>query len=112
MKVGDQLIKNERDKHIYQYLCDNKIFSKKNEILDFGCGEGFIMEQLHNWGINRDQLIGVDISKERIKKAKTRFKSLNFLHIFDKIPFKDNKFDVIIISTVFSSIISYSNSII
>tara|TARA_Y100000996_G_scaffold148791_1_gene114604 strand:+ start:100 stop:726 length:627 start_codon:yes stop_codon:yes gene_type:complete len=111
MNVGDKLIKKERDKQIYQFLVNNKNFSKKNEILDFGCGEGFIMEQLVNWGADHDQLTGVDISKKRIKIAKSRFESLRFLHISDKIPFSDDKFTIIVISTVFSSIIGNSNRV-
>ena len=111
MKVGDRLIKKERDKQIYQFLINNKNFSKKNKILDFGCGEGFIMKQLVSWGADQNQLIGVDISEERIKKAKLRFKSLRFLHINDKLPFSDNKFNIIVASTVFSSIIGNSNRV-
>ena len=109
MNVGDKLIKKERDKQIYQFLVNNKNFSKRNEILDFGCGEGFIMEQLVNWGADRNQLTGVDISEKRIKKAKSRFESLRFLHVKDKIPVSDDKFTIIVISTVFSSIIGNSN---
>ena len=108
MNVGDRLIKKERDKEIYQFLINNKSFSKKNEILDFGCGEGFIMKQLVGWGADQKQLIGVDTSEERIKKAKSRFESLRFLHINDKIPFSDNKFTVIVVLTVFSSIVGKS----
>ena len=111
MRVGDRLIKNERDKEIYQFLVNNKSFSKKSEILDFGCGEGFIMKQLVGWGADQNQLIGVDISEERIKKAKSRFESLKFLHINDKIPFSDNKFTIIVVSTVFSSIIGKSERV-
>ena len=111
MKVGDKHIKKERDKQIYKLLINNNNFSKKNEILDFGCGEGFIMEQLINWGADQNQLTGVDISEKRIKKAKSRFKSLRFLHVNDKIPFSDDKFTLIVISTVFSSIIGNSNRV-
>ena len=109
MKVGDNHIKKERDNQIYQFLINNKNFLNKNEILDFGCGEGFIMDQLVRWGAAQDQIIGVDISEKRIKKAKSRFESLKFLQINDKIPFSDDKFNIIVISTVFSSIIGNSN---
>ena len=111
MNVGDRFIKKERDKEIYQFLINNKSFSKKNEILDFGCGEGFIMKQLVGWGADQKQLIGVDTSEERIKKAKSRFESLRFLHINDKIPFSDDKFTIIVVSTVFSSIIGKSERV-
>ena len=111
MNVGDKLIKKERDKKYLSVLINNKNFSKRNEILDFGCGEGFIMDQLVNWGVDRDQLTGVDVSEKRIKKAKSRFDSLKFLHINDKIPFSDDKFTLIVISTVFSSITGYSNRV-
>ncbi len=109
MKAGDRLIKKERDNYMYQLLNKNKIFSKKNKILDFGCGEGFIMHQLLHWGIEYDQMVGIDTSQERIKKAKMRFDNLKFTQITDKIPFSENQFTMIIISTVFSSIIGQSN---
>ena len=106
MNKGDKLIKEERDKFFYQIAKDQKVFFEKKEILDFGCGEGFVMDLFSKWGVNPNFLTGVDNSKERIALGKSTFPEFNFVHVENKLPFEENKFSLIIISTVLSSIIN------
>ena len=106
MNKGDILIKEERDKFFYQITKDQKVFIEKKEILDFGCGEGFVMDLFSKWGASPNLLTGVDISKKRITLGKSKFPEFNFIHVNNKLPFEENKFSLIIISTVFSSIIN------
>ena len=106
MNKGDKLIKEERDKFFYQIAKDQKVFFEKKEILDFGCGEGFVMDLFSKWGVNPNLLTGVDKSQKRIALGKSKFPEFKFIHINNNLPFKENKFSLIIISTVFSSIIN------
>tara|TARA_B100001250_G_scaffold411569_1_gene440552 strand:- start:2614 stop:3228 length:615 start_codon:yes stop_codon:yes gene_type:complete len=106
MNKGDLSIKNERDKIFHQIVKNENLCIKNEEILDFGCGEGFVLNLFNNWGVKSNLLIGVDISKKRIDLAKSKFPQLRFIKISKDLPFENNKFSLIIISTVFSSIIN------
>lgn len=70
-------------------------------VLDAGCGEGFHLSQVvkslrKKWG-NKFQGVGIDISKDGIQIASKRFKNVIWC-VADlvKIPFMDNKFNVIL----------------
>lgn len=83
--------------HINRYsLAKNYCQGKK--ILDISCGEGYGSYLLSEWGAA--EVVGIDISKETIKKAKEDFKNKNLKYIchdamnFDI--FKDNYFDMIV----------------
>ena len=106
MNKGDLSIKNERDKIFHQIVNNENLCIKNEEILDFGCGEGFVMSLFKKWGFNSNFLTGVDISQKRIALGKSKFPEFKFIHINNNLPFKENKFSLIIISTVFSSIIN------
>lgn len=60
------------------------------KILDAGCGTGLLAKKLEKYG----NVIGVDISPEALKFAKKRGTKA-VLGSVDKLPFKDNSFDVV-----------------
>jgi 2-polyprenyl-3-methyl-5-hydroxy-6-metoxy-1,4-benzoquinol methylase len=67
-------------------------------ILDFGCGEGFFLKAMHERGLVQiDQILGVDIRKEAIIRAKSILPQFNFTNvdIFELNP-KNYKFDLVI----------------
>lgn len=83
--------------HINRYLLAKELIKGK-KVLDISCGEGYGSYLLAEWGAS--EVLGVDISSEAIKKAKSNFNldNVNF-KIFDaqnldKI--KDNIFDLIV----------------
>lgn len=68
----------------------------KEEILDLGCGEGTRLSLISKKGI------GIDISKKAIGIAKKEFPKLNFLvGDLERLPFKDNSFDLVYSAYVF-----------
>jgi len=78
---------------------------KKNSILDFGCGTGFLYEYLKSLGF-RGSYTGVDISPQAIKLAKKlniNNKNCKFIliNIFDKKLTK--KFDYVLINGTFNN---------
>jgi len=82
---------------------------KKKTVLDLGCGSAIISKKLIPIV---DKLYGIDISKKRVKQAKTHVANLNNLNNFDfyvsyaqNLPFKDNHFDVIIASEIIEHVI-------
>ena len=49
-KIGDMLINAERDQYMRKLAEKEDVLSENKEILDFGCGEGFVMELFYKWG--------------------------------------------------------------
>ncbi|NRD73046.1 class I SAM-dependent methyltransferase [Shewanella sp. VB17] len=77
--------------------------SKRNKVLDFGCGYGRITNQLNQLGYSH--LIGVDSSMEMIKRGLNEYPYLDLRPISDSIlPFPDHEFDSIITCAVFTCI--------
>ncbi len=71
------------------------IGEKKAKILDLGCGTGLSSIEFFKGG---HRVIGVDISKEMLKKAeKYPFEKLICQDIEDSLDFKDNTFDVVML---------------
>lgn len=79
---------------------------KFNNILEVGCGEGHLLNQLKCE--NKESPIsmyGTDLSSEIIKQAKNMYRSLSFFvsSVYD-IPFKKNSFDLVVASEVLEHI--------
>lgn len=75
---------------------DNKL-----KILDVGCGTGNLLINLHNKNPNI-KLIGIDISKEMIRVAKSKtekLKNINFeMGDANNLPFENEYFDYVVCS--------------
>ncbi|XQW83652.1 23S rRNA (guanine(745)-N(1))-methyltransferase [Thalassotalea piscium] len=64
---------------------------KEANVLDAGCGEGFYT---HQFETNHNQVYGVDIAKEAIKKAAKKYKRTHFsVATLSHLPFADEYFD-------------------
>jgi SAM-dependent methyltransferase len=79
----------------------------QRRILDAGCGAGFWMRQFIQWGTAPENMAGVDLIPQRIAEARrlspagVRLECRNAADL----PFADHSFDLVIASTVFSSIL-------
>ena len=78
-------------------------FAKKNIILDLGCGTGDIIFQINNKSkLNSNYLACmVDPNTEMMKYGIKKFKKKNILWLAsygEKLPFKNNKFDLVTMS--------------
>ena len=63
------------------------------KLLDLGCGYG---EDLDYFNKNGFETYGIDVSEKMIEEAKIKTKqSKLFVAPFEKLPFEDNKFDVV-----------------
>jgi 2-polyprenyl-3-methyl-5-hydroxy-6-metoxy-1,4-benzoquinol methylase len=87
-------IHNQRRELIIQ-----QVTNKGGTVLDVGCGDGFFLEKLRNG-------IGIDLSKTRIQRAKTRTKNPVLVCSAENLPFKDDAFDFVIISEVLEHLIT------
>ncbi len=84
--------KNNSLKYILKYLPN----IKNKTILDFGCGNGYLLKKLNIY--NPKKVYGIDTSKLMIDKAKDNLKETGFLSVqnIEKTNFKNNSFDLVI----------------
>lgn len=76
-------------------------------ILDVGCGTGFWIRDLIRWGASPRHITGVDLLEERVVEAQCLSPEGVTFHCRNAtaLEFPDETFDLIIQSTVFSSIL-------
>jgi len=83
---------------MFRRYLDRLHITKKSHVLDVGCGDGILLERITQ--TYKCSGVGIDVSKESIKRAHTRFKDTTQTHYrlarAEKIPFADNSFDVVV----------------
>lgn len=74
--------------------------SKKGRILEFGCGDGYVLEALQRFGF--DNLEGIDISPEyaEISKERVAIKNIFVANVFDYLKDKTGLYNAIISKAV------------
>jgi ubiquinone/menaquinone biosynthesis C-methylase UbiE len=97
----------EREKAIKEAIRESGITPLSNKkILDIGCGAGAVLSYFLREEVPPENLHGVDLISERIQAAKKLYPGFNFYCTnAQKLPFEGNFFDIIIQSTVFTSIL-------
>lgn len=79
-------------------------------ILEIGCGTGYWLRDFIEWGARPQNINGIDFLSERIDIAKQLYPE--GVHIEcgsgTKVGFSDGCFDLVLQSTVFSSILDFS----
>ena len=79
-------------------------------ILDVGCGAGQWLADFETWGADRAGLAGIDLLEDRIEAARTRLAGGADVRAGDasRLPWPSGHFDVVLQSTVFSSILDHA----
>lgn len=84
-----------------RHILDDKLISKKETIIDLGCGIGRMTEFMAK---DFDKVVGIDISKEMIKQGRERMESLHNVFLMEtdgeNIPLASSS-----IKTVFSYLV-------
>jgi len=104
---GNQTILQERHQAMKMILKKHGFWPLKGlRILDVGCGKGDVLASLLQWGAQPENLFGVDLIFEHVMIAKQRYSNLNFQCAnAEYLEFKDECFDLVLLFTVFSSIL-------
>lgn len=69
---------------------------KDKKILMLGCGTGEECNLLETFGADKENLVGIDLSKESIKIAKATYPDVEFIvGDMNNLPFEENTFDFI-----------------
>jgi ubiquinone/menaquinone biosynthesis C-methylase UbiE len=81
----------------------------EDQCLEVGCGAGGWFSDLLAWGPRQSDLHGVDINSERIERARELFPAADIrLDDAVEMPWDDGAFNLVIASTVFTSILDQS----
>ncbi|HEV7218381.1 MAG TPA: class I SAM-dependent methyltransferase [Terriglobales bacterium] len=81
---------------------------EERRILEVGCGTGSWLRELVRWGALPENIVGIDLLPDRIAEAKLLCPSGIRLICgnAEKLQFSDGAFDVVLQSTVFTSILN------
>lgn len=76
--------------------------NKKDKVLDIGCGDGFYLFLISNFGVDKKRLTGVDPDMDALKSAKKNLAGIRLVKgdLMQTLPFRDNSFDKIVMSEV------------
>lgn len=76
-------------------------------ILDIGCGTGDWLRDFVQWGAQPENMHGIDLLKDRVKRAKELSPNIDLVcRNAESIHFADKTFDIILQSTTFTSILN------
>src|ERR1041385_4006761 len=74
---GNQAIRQERDRELKRLLQRSGFFPlDSRRVLDVGCGCGETLARLQDWGAHAENLLGVDLLPDRIRRARENFPEL------------------------------------
>ncbi len=74
-----------------RYFADLTADFSQGTLLEIGCGEGFLLEQLR-----AEKKLAVDISHEALLKAMRRSGASGAIALAERLPFPDQSFDVVV----------------
>jgi ubiquinone/menaquinone biosynthesis C-methylase UbiE len=105
---GYQFMAHERERRLLALLrrhdCED-LAAKK--ILDVGCGTGQWLRDFIKWGARPENITGIDLLPDRVTRARRLCPPAVRIQCASahELPFSDEKFDVVLQSTVFTSIL-------
>lgn len=98
----------ERERLVLAALAARAIDLRALRVLDVGCGLGVEFPNYLRWGSAAANLVGVDLSHERLLHAARRFGVPVVQASGAALPFTDASFDLVVQNVVFSSIVDDS----
>jgi len=105
---GQSLILAERRRKAALLLHQGGVFpTSEDQCLEIGYGRLGWLGELISWGVKESNIHGIELDASRAEKAKSILPIAD-LRIGDAVdlPWEDNKFKLVIVSTVFSSILN------
>ena len=104
---GQMILSQERERDILRLLRRQIPSLERQSILEVGCNSGIGLLDWIRWGANPSHMRGIDILEDRLDEARHRLpKSVALaLESGDALSSADASFDIVVQSTVFSSIL-------
>jgi ubiquinone/menaquinone biosynthesis C-methylase UbiE len=91
-------------------LCEHGFAAlETKEIIEVGCGTGYWLREFIKWGADPTRISGVDLLPDRVAKARELCPEGVTVQLGNaaKLAFPDNTFDIVLQSTVFTSVLDY-----
>lgn len=92
---------NDTANPVWARLCQRYLQIRKNDlpglkVLDYGCGDGKLLQHLYNYGITKENIYGHEVSQKRVQRCHEKGWT-NIIHVdlHKKLPFEDRMFDFI-----------------
>lgn len=109
-RAGHLFILQQRERKVLELLIRYRMNSLEDKrILDVGCGTGAWLRDFLKWGARPGALYGVDLLDDKVEQAR---ELSPHMHTFQangaELPFLDEMFDLVLQSTVFTSILNGS----
>ena len=104
---GNRAIIQERSRYLQGLLQTQGYWPlTQQRLLDIGCGAGRILGHFLAWGAQPHHLYGIDLPPDRIAAARQAFPALHFQQAnAERIEFPASTFDLVLLFTVFTSIL-------
>lgn len=104
---GELYMLQRREEETLRLLCRQGLTDLRNRrILEIGCGRGTRLFDWLRWGAKPDGLYGIDLMEAFIGEARESLPRAHFnVASASQLPFRDGEFDIVVQSTVFSSIL-------
>jgi len=106
---GQLYMLQERERRVLSLLRKNRsAILSTGRILDVGCGTGLWIRDLIRWGVNPARIAGVELLRERASEARRLCPAevSIFCGNATTLAFPEHTFDLVIQSTVFTSILT------
>ena len=109
---GNQAIAEEREKEIHALLTREGLQPvAERRILDLGCGMGQTLATLKRAGAAAERLTGIDLLPERVEICRRQHPDVQLsCQDATQLSFEDGSFDLVMVFTVFSSILDDATS--
>lgn len=105
---GHLFILQERERRVLALLARHGFADLRNKnILEVGCGTGGWLREFIQWGARPENLTGIDLLADRVAAAQHLCPAAVQIHCGSatQLPFPDAVFDLVLQSTVFTSIL-------
>src|SRR5262245_31987723 len=104
---GTLFIVQERERRIIALLRRYGFAELESKtILEVGCGTGYWLRDFIKWGARPENITGIDLLSDRVAKARRLCPAAVRIQCASaaELPFSDEGFDVVLQSTLFTSI--------
>jgi ubiquinone/menaquinone biosynthesis C-methylase UbiE len=104
---GNLMIRAELERKIEDLLRSRELLPlTESKILDVGCGYGFFLLAMQVLGASPANVHGIDLLPERIEVARSTHPGIALqVGNAEELPYTDASFDLVILSTVFTSVL-------